>query len=130
MSSILQDFVAPALQQSGNYEAGLQAAFHAADAEVLEVCRRASMLEENFTGPGATATVVVVNPSEAITANLGDSSAVLQRKGRPVMLSREHRVYGKYASQLHHTCFYTVSAPHSVLGTMTNNGGVVQTICC
>lgn len=90
----MQDFVAPALQQSGNYEAALQAAFQAADTEVLNVCR-SKLLDGNVSGAGATATVAVVKPNEVITANLGDSSAVLQRNSRQISLTREHRVYGK-----------------------------------
>jgi serine/threonine protein phosphatase PrpC len=91
----MQDFIAPALEKSGNYEAAFQAAFQAADDEVLEMCRSTLVQDGNISGAGATATVAVVNPDEVITANLGDSSAVLQRSGRQVLLSREHRVYGK-----------------------------------
>lgn len=94
----MQDFVAPSLAQSGNYEAALQAAFHAADDEVLKVCRETPQQDGNVSGAGATATVAIVKQNEVITANLGDSSAVLQRSGRQLMLSREHRVYGKCVS--------------------------------
>lgn len=40
---------------------------------------------------GATATVVLLQEGRIITANIGDSSAVLSRRGSPVLLSIEHR---------------------------------------
>jgi hypothetical protein len=41
---------------------------------------------------GATATIVLVNDGRIVTANIGDSSAVLSRKGAPITLSIAHRV--------------------------------------
>lgn len=122
----LQDFVAPALQQSGNYEAALHAAFHAADNEVLNVCRSTPLQDGNVSGAGATATVVVVKPNEVITANLGDSSAVLQRKGRQISLSKEHRVYGKCAPPCtpHSSCSMQPAMRHLLDSIWSSRGSV------
>jgi serine/threonine protein phosphatase PrpC len=40
---------------------------------------------------GATATVVLLQGGRIITANIGDSAAVLSRRGTPVILSIQHR---------------------------------------
>ena len=40
---------------------------------------------------GSTATVVLIRRDKIVVANVGDSRAVLSRRGQPVDLSTEHR---------------------------------------
>jgi serine/threonine protein phosphatase PrpC len=42
-------------------------------------------------GCGCTANVVLITPNKIITANAGDSRAVLCRKGNAVALSFDHK---------------------------------------
>eukprot|EP00892_Ulva_mutabilis_P004092 jgi/Ulvmu1/2054/UM120_0050.1 len=91
----LHEFVKPALAQSNNYQAAMEAAFHAADTEILDYLERASAEGETITGAGSTASVVVTRANEIVTANIGDSSAILMRRGQQLMLTQPHRVYGK-----------------------------------
>lgn len=49
---------------------------------------------ETTAGSGSTATVVVVKGDRLVVANVGDSEAVLSRKGEAVQLATQHRVYG------------------------------------
>lgn len=44
---------------------------------------------------GCTATTALVRADRVIVANVGDSRAVLSRKGKALDLSTEHRVYGR-----------------------------------
>jgi serine/threonine protein phosphatase PrpC len=55
----------------------------------LRSCDDASVRES-----GSTATVALCNGQRLIVANVGDSRAVLSRRGEPITLSSEHRVYG------------------------------------
>ncbi|KAG2500347.1 hypothetical protein HYH03_001921 [Edaphochlamys debaryana] len=49
---------------------------------------------EEMAGSGSTATVVVIKDDKLVVANVGDSQAVLCRKGNPLVLAHYHRVYG------------------------------------
>lgn len=91
----LHEYVKPAMAQSSNYQAAMEAAFLAADTEILDYLERASMDGENITGAGATASVIIARANEIITANIGDSTAILMRQGQQLMLTQPHRVYGK-----------------------------------
>ena len=91
----LHEFIKPALAQSSNYQAAMEAAFHAADSEILEYLERKSAEGETITGAGSTGSVVVTRANEIITANVGDSSAILMRRGQQLSLTQPHRVYGK-----------------------------------
>lgn len=44
---------------------------------------------------GCTATTLLVRPDVALVANVGDSRAVLSRRGKAMELTTEHRVWGK-----------------------------------
>lgn len=66
--------------------------FHQADKELL--AHLESIGGEVTAGSGATATVVLVKDGRMVVANVGDSEAVLSRKGVAVPLARRHRVYG------------------------------------
>jgi len=44
---------------------------------------------------GCTATTLLVRPDVALVANVGDSRAVLSRRGKAMDLTTEHRVWGK-----------------------------------
>lgn len=50
---------------------------------------------EEERSAGSTATVGLVRSDKIIVANVGDSRAVLCRKGRAMDLTKEHRVYGR-----------------------------------
>lgn len=52
---------------------------------------------------GCTATTALIRSDRVIVANVGDSRAVLCRKGNAMDLSTEHRVYGKGQSVLTET---------------------------
>lgn len=96
----LHEYVKPAMAQSSNYQAAMEAAFLAADAEILDYLERESMEGENIKGAGSTASVVITRANEIITANIGDSSAILMRRGQQLLLTQPHRVYGKYVTNL------------------------------
>jgi serine/threonine protein phosphatase PrpC len=86
--------VRAAISQTDDYTAGLTAAFEAADVEILQYLESASEDGKVLTGAGSTASVLLVDPSKVIVANVGDSSAVLVSNGRHKVLSTAHRVYG------------------------------------
>lgn len=50
--------------------------------------------KEILSNAGSTATVLLVNPSRVVAANLGDSQAFLMRKNQALPLTTPHRVYG------------------------------------
>jgi protein phosphatase 1L len=92
----LQEYIAPALEQTASREHALHAAFTAADVDLLHLL--APPAEDNggdFSHAGATASVVLASPEQVTVANLGDSSVVLCRQGKDVLLSAVHRVYGR-----------------------------------
>lgn len=54
---------------------------------------RCELQQPECEAVGSTAVVAVVTPDKIIVANCGDSRAVLCRKGKPVPLSSDHKVY-------------------------------------
>ncbi|NJM43093.1 MAG: protein phosphatase 2C family protein [Brachymonas sp.] len=95
----LQEYVAPAMAQSTSPEVALSAAFTAADKELLQLL--APEPTENgvpVNHAGATASVALITSSSVTTANIGDSSCVLWRQGKDMLLTTTHRVYGKCAT--------------------------------
>jgi serine/threonine protein phosphatase PrpC len=98
--------VRAAISQTDDYTAGLTAAFEAADVEVLQYLESASEDGKVLTGAGSTASVLLVDPSKVVVANVGDSSAVLVRNGQHKVLSTAHRVYGP--------CVLFILSPHHI----------------
>ncbi|CAG9460928.1 unnamed protein product [Pedinophyceae sp. YPF-701] len=77
------------------FTAKLDAAFAELDAALCEHLRE-NYDETVAREAGSTATVVLVRPGNMVVcANVGDSRAVLGRKGQAIALSNEHRVYGR-----------------------------------
>ncbi|KAG2423756.1 hypothetical protein HXX76_015032 [Chlamydomonas incerta] len=66
--------------------------FHLADKALLKYLSDSG--GEVAAGAGATATVVVIKDDKLVVANVGDSQAVLSRRGNAVILAHYHRVYG------------------------------------
>ncbi|KXZ41169.1 hypothetical protein GPECTOR_693g836 [Gonium pectorale] len=66
--------------------------FHLADRELLSHLSASG--GEEAAQSGSTATVVVIKDDKLVVANVGDSQAVLSRKGVAVPLAHYHRVYG------------------------------------
>ncbi|PNW84026.1 hypothetical protein CHLRE_04g218150v5 [Chlamydomonas reinhardtii] len=69
--------------------------FHLADKALLKYLSDSG--GEVAAGAGATATVVVIKDDKLVVANVGDSQAVLSRRGNAVILAHYHRVYGSGA---------------------------------
>ena len=63
---------------------------------VASFCADDSGEEEQEKACGTTATVMLVRQDRIVVANVGDSRAVLSRKGQAIDLSTEHR----YSSSL------------------------------
>ncbi|KAG2500346.1 hypothetical protein HYH03_001921 [Edaphochlamys debaryana] len=66
--------------------------FHMADHALMQHLQVVG--GEEMAGSGSTATVVVIKDDKLVVANVGDSQAVLCRKGNPLVLAHYHRVYG------------------------------------
>ncbi|KAK9916403.1 hypothetical protein WJX75_002189 [Coccomyxa subellipsoidea] len=66
--------------------------FKQTDEKLLQFLR--SHEDEDERNSGATATVVLVRRDKLVVANVGDSRAVLSRRGQAVDLTTEHRVSG------------------------------------
>ncbi|KAG2452023.1 hypothetical protein HYH02_003061 [Chlamydomonas schloesseri] len=66
--------------------------FHLADKALLKYLSDTG--GEVAAGAGSTATVVVIKDDKLVVANVGDSQAVLSRRGNAVILAHYHRVYG------------------------------------
>ncbi|GFR41583.1 hypothetical protein Agub_g2304, partial [Astrephomene gubernaculifera] len=66
--------------------------FHTADRQLLSYLEASG--GEEAAQSGSTATVVVIKDDKLVVANVGDSQAVLSRKGTAVTLAHSHRVYG------------------------------------
>ncbi|EFJ41395.1 hypothetical protein VOLCADRAFT_68313, partial [Volvox carteri f. nagariensis] len=66
--------------------------FHMADKALLE--HLAAEGGEDAAQAGSTATVAVIKDDKLVVANVGDSQAILSRKGNAVTLAHCHRVYG------------------------------------
>lgn len=60
-------------------------------------CRCEQKMPSRCDHVGSTAVVAVVNPTQIVVANAGDSRAVLSRAGVPVALSVDHKVRGEYS---------------------------------
>lgn len=108
----LQEYVSAAVSQAPDFESGFQAAFEAADDELLQHLESASEGGKALTGAGATGSVLLIDAEQIAVANVGDSSAILVRNGRQHTLTTAHRVYGECASRdpalfwhLHHATY-------------------------
>jgi len=72
--------------------------FEQADKALLKMLESGADAEGHaLTGAGSTASLLWVTQESVVAANVGDSSAVLSRRGAQVMLTTPHRVYGSYA---------------------------------
>jgi serine/threonine protein phosphatase PrpC len=87
--------VKASISQSSDSAAALNAAFEAADAELLQYLESASSDDKLLTGAGATGSVILADLEKLVVANVGDSTAILVRNGQHVELTSAHRVYGQ-----------------------------------
>lgn len=118
----LQDFMLAAVNQSANPTVAAQAAFEAADAELLQFLESASPEGKLLTGAGATASVMLADLEKIVLANVGDSSAVLVRDGKAIHLTTPHRVHGKCVSALQ----YPVASLRSTAQLQKSRASAVQ----
>eukprot|EP00238_Polyblepharides_amylifera_P012462 CAMPEP_0196582374 /NCGR_PEP_ID=MMETSP1081-20130531/38693_1 /TAXON_ID=36882 /ORGANISM="Pyramimonas amylifera, Strain CCMP720" /LENGTH=334 /DNA_ID=CAMNT_0041902917 /DNA_START=300 /DNA_END=1304 /DNA_ORIENTATION=- len=78
-------------------ETTLTNAFYEFDESLLDMLEKKDGEEANC---GSTATVSLLWRNRLVVANVGDSRAVISRRGRAVDLSAEHRPYGKNATSV------------------------------
>ncbi len=66
---------------------------------------------------GSTATICFIDEHKIISANVGDSSAVIGRKGKPISLTEEHRpTLSTGANDVDVFVFFTVDAGTTYYG--------------
>ena len=92
---------AGAVATRGDWKSAMERSFCKMDKEVIawneeEVVGatncRCEMQTPECDAVGSTAVVAIITPDEIIIANCGDSRAVLNRNGKPIPLSNDHKV--------------------------------------